>query len=287
MNLKKDSGEDQYLDILEDVLFNGVKSGDRTGVGTYRLFNQNMSFEIEQYGDSPSKYRIPSITTKHIWHRAIWTELCWFLKGDTNIEYLQEHGIDIWDEWADENGDLGPVYGKQLRAFPTPDGDTVDQLEKVCENIKQKPYSRRHVITMWNPGQLEDMRLAPCHGTTIQMHVIPSEENNKPKYLDMSMYQRSGDLFLGVPFNITSYSTLLTLIANRVGLTPNKFWYTIGDAHIYQNHTEQVMKQLRQKQHRYPIISIKHKQKFEDYEPRHFNVSDYSHGPKIEAPVAV
>jgi thymidylate synthase len=282
-------GEQQYLDTLEDVLFNGVESGDRTGVGTYRLFSQSMVFNIEsgKVEINNNRYQIPILTTKYVWHRAIWTELCWFLKGDTNIEYLKDNGVDIWDEWADDNGELGPVYGRQLRSFPTPDGDTVDQLENVCVNIEDNPYSRRHVLTMWNPGELDDMRLAPCHGTAIQLHVEPSEDDFKEDKLSMSMYQRSGDLFLGVPFNITSYCALLTLIAIRTGLRPNKFYYTIGDAHIYKNHTEQVMKQIRQDYQPYPLTKIQPRLGFEDYEPEDFQVMNYHHGPKIKAPVAV
>lgn len=269
--------EEQYLGILTNVLNNGFESDDRTDTGTLKLFNQKGTYNV-------TEKQLPVITTKKIWFKAITAELCWFLKGMTNIEYLTDRGVTIWDEWADDNGELGPVYGKQLRSFPSPNSESIDQLNKTKHQIQNKPDSRRHVITLWNPGQLEEMRLAPCHGVVIQAHSVKQDNQ---RTLHLSMYQRSGDMFLGVPFNITSYSLLLLIMAHHTNHKPGLLYHTIGDTHIYLNHVEQVKKQLKRNPKEEPSISINHQEAFEDYEPEHFELENYKHHDKIKAPVAV
>jgi thymidylate synthase len=218
----------QYLELLAHVMENGVDRMDRTGTGTRGVFGQQMRFDLAA--------GFPMLTTKKLHLKSIVHELIWFLAGDTNIKYLQENGVKIWDAWADENGDLGPVYGKQWRRWEGPDGAVIDQISKLIEAIKTNPYSRRHVISAWNPSEVDDMALPPCH-CLFQFHVA----NGK---LSCQLYQRSADIFLGVPFNIASYALLVHMVAQACELEPGDFVHTFGDAHIYSNHFEQVKLQL-------------------------------------------
>ena len=264
----------QYRNALKHIFSYGEDVEDRTGVGTRRMFSIDLNYNV-------SEKHLPIVTSKKIFFKGITTELCWLLKGMTNIDYLKDHSVNIWDEWADEDGGLGPVYGKQLRDLEDSDGNRVDQLENITENIKDNPYSRRHIISLWNPAQLKDMRLPPCHGVSSQFFVDTMDR------LHMHMYQRSGDMFLGVPFNITSYSLLLLLVSNQTGLKPGKFYHHIGDAHIYHNHFNAVEDFIKEDLHDLPSVDIDYQDNYEEYEPEHFNLKGYSHGPKISAPVAV
>ena len=218
----------QYLDLLSHVMENGVDRGDRTGTGTRGVFGYQMRFNLAD--------GFPMVTTKKLHKKSIVHELIWFLAGDTNITYLQENGVRIWDEWADDSGDLGPVYGKQWRRWEGPDGAVIDQVDKVIEAIKTNPNSRRHIVSAWNPADVDDMALPPCH-CLFQFHVA----NGK---LSCQLYQRSADIFLGVPFNIASYALLTHMMAQVSGLEVGDFVHTFGDAHIYSNHFEQVKEQL-------------------------------------------
>ena len=218
----------QYLDLLDRVLKTGVKKSDRTGTGTLSVFGHQMRFDLEA--------GFPLLTTKKLHTKSIIVELLWLLRGDTNIAFLKEHGVSIWDEWADENGDLGPVYGQQWRSWPAPDGRTIDQISKVVDSIKKNPDSRRHIVSAWNPADVDDMALPPCH-TLFQFYVAEGK-------LSCQLYQRSGDIFLGVPFNIASYALLTMMIAQVAGLKPGDFVHTLGDAHLYTNHIEQAHVQL-------------------------------------------
>lgn len=217
-----------YLDLCKRILNEGSIKNDRTGTGTISIFGHQMCFDL--------KNGFPLLTTKKLHTKSIVYELLWFLQGDTNIRYLQEHGVRIWNEWADENGELGPVYGKQWRSFAGPDGKTIDQISWVIEEIKRNPDSRRLVVSAWNPTEIGDMALPPCH-CLFQFNVSDGK-------LSCQLYQRSGDTFLGIPFNIASYALLTHLVAHVTGLQPGKFVHTIGDAHIYLNHLEQVKEQL-------------------------------------------
>ena len=261
-----------YLDLLQHVLDHGVDKADRTGTGTRSVFGWQMRFDLAQ--------GFPLVTTKKLHLKSIVHELIWFLQGDTNIAYLKEHGVSIWDEWADERGDLGPVYGQQWRAWPTADGGTVDQIRWVVDEIKRNPDSRRLVVNAWNVGELPKMALMPCHAL-FQFYVA----NGK---LSCQLYQRSGDIFLGVPFNIASYALLTHLIAQVCGLGVGDFVHTLGDAHLYNNHVEQARLQLSREPRPWPSLQLNPDVKsvfdfrFEDvaivgYEP---------HGA-IKAPVAV
>lgn len=217
-----------YENMLADVMANGVATEDRTGVGTHSVFGRQMRFDLEK--------EFPAITTKKLYWKGVVGELLWFLSGDTNISYLTDNNIHIWDEWADDNGDLGPVYGHQWRSWQSCDGSTVDQISAVVDSLSTNPHSRRHIVSAWNVDQLEDMALPPCH-LFFQFHVSDGK-------LSCQLYQRSADLFLGVPFNIASYSLLTHMIAKEVGLGVGEFIWTGGDVHIYNNHREQVEKQL-------------------------------------------
>ena len=218
----------QYLDLLRHVMENGVDRMDRTGTGTRGVFGHQMRFDLSE--------GFPMVTTKKLHKKSIVHELIWFLAGDTNIKYLQDNGVKIWDEWADENGDLGPVYGKQWRRWEGPDGAVIDQVDKVIEAIKNNPYSRRHIVSAWNPADVDDMALPPCH-CLFQFHVADGK-------LSCQLYQRSADIFLGVPFNIASYALLVHMMAQVCDLKVGDFVHTFGDAHIYSNHFEQVELQL-------------------------------------------
>ena len=220
--------EQPYLDLMRTVLEQGVDRGDRTGTGTRSVFGHQMRFDLSR--------GFPLLTTKKLHLRSIIHELLWFLKGDTNIGYLKEHGVRIWDEWADEEGNLGPVYGYQWRSWPHPKGGSVDQIANVLEQIRHNPQSRRLIVSAWNPGQVDEMKLPPCH-CLFQFYVANGR-------LSCQLYQRSADIFLGVPFNIASYALLLSMVAQVTGLKPGEFIHTLGDAHLYSNHLEQAQEQL-------------------------------------------
>ncbi len=233
----------QYLDLLDHVLKNGVNRDDRTGTGTRSVFGYQMRFDLQQ--------GFPLLTTKKLHLKSIVYELFWFLSGKTNISYLKEKGVTIWDEWADENGELGPVYGKQWRYWESPTGKTIDQIEWVVSEIKRNPNSRRLIVSAWNPADINRMALPPCH-CLFQFYVADGK-------LSCQLYQRSGDIFLGVPFNIASYALLTMLIAESCGLEPGEFIHTLGDAHIYQNHFEQVHLQLKRKPRKLPKLMLNKK----------------------------
>ena len=218
----------QYLDLLDLVLRTGAKKSDRTGTGTLSVFGHQMRFDLSA--------GFPLLTTKKLHTKSIIFELLWLLRGDTNIAYLKENGVSIWDEWADENGDLGPVYGRQWRSWPTPDGGTIDQIAKVIASIRNSPDSRRHIVSAWNPADVDHMALPPCHAL-FQFYVAEGK-------LSCQLYQRSGDIFLGVPYNIASYALLTMMVAQVTGLKPGEFIHTLGDAHLYSNHLEQAHIQL-------------------------------------------
>ncbi len=262
----------QYHQLLQRILDEGVEKDDRTGTGTLSVFGHQMRFDMAD--------GFPALTTKKLHLRSIIHELLWFLQGDTNIKYLKENGVSIWDEWADENGDLGPVYGYQWRSWPTADGRHIDQISQVVEQIKNNPDSRRIIVSAWNVGEIENMALPPCHAF-FQFYVA----NGK---LSLQLYQRSADVFLGVPFNIASYSLLLLMMAQVCNLEPGDFVHTLGDAHLYKNHLEQARLQLSREPRPLPKMKINPEVKdifgfrYEDFE-----LLDYDPHPHIKAPVAV
>lgn len=262
----------QYLDLLDHILKNGTEKGDRTGTGTLSCFGYQMRFDLNK--------GFPCLTTKKLHLRSIIHELLWFLSGDTNIRYLKENGVRIWDEWADENGDLGPVYGHQWRSWPTPDGRKVDQISKLVEQINNKPDSRRHIVSAWNVADVEDMALPPCH-CLFQFYVADGK-------LSCQLYQRSADTFLGVPFNIASYSLLTMMMAQVCELEPGEFIHTFGDVHLYSNHLEQAQLQLKRAPRPLPEMKINpdvdniFNFKYED-----FKLINYEPHPHIKAKVAV
>ena len=262
----------QYLDLMQHVLNHGVDKGDRTGTGTRSIFGYQMRFNLAD--------GFPVLTTKKLHLRSIIYELLWFLRGDTNIQYLHEHNVSIWDEWADENGDLGPVYGYQWRSWPAPDGRHIDQISGLLEQIKTNPNSRRLIVSAWNPALVDEMALPPCHAL-FQFYVV----NGK---LSCQLYQRSADIFLGVPFNIASYALLTMMIAQVCNLQAGEFIHTFGDAHLYSNHFEQAKLQLSRTPKKLPVMKINPKVtdlfafQFEDFE-----LTNYDPDPHIKAPVAV
>ena len=262
----------QYHDLLKAVLANGNTKSDRTGTGTISLFGYQMRFNLSE--------GYPLLTTKKIHFKSVVYELLWFLKGSTNIKYLKENNIRIWDEWADENGELGPIYGNQWRSWSSPDGRDIDQIKSLLENIKKNPDSRRHVVSAWNVGDIDRMKLPPCH-ILFQFYV----NNNK---LSCQLYQRSADIFLGIPFNIASYSLLTMMIADQVGLEYGDFIHTLGDAHIYLNHKEQVNQQLLRKTKKLPIVKINQSvSSIFNYEYKDFSLEGYNPHDHIKAPVSV
>jgi len=262
----------QYLDLLDYILRHGVEKGDRTGVGTISVFGYQMRFILRD--------GFPALTTKKLHLRSIIYELLWFLRGDTNIKYLKENRISIWDEWADENGDLGPIYGKQWRRWETADGRIVDQISNVINQIKFNPDSRRLIVSAWNVGELDKMSLQPCHAL-FQFYVV----NGK---LSCQLYQRSADTFLGVPYNIASYALLTHMIAQQCDLDVGEFIWTGGDCHIYLNHLDQVKLQLGREPHPLPQLIIKRKpESIFDYLFDDFEIANYQAHPHISAPVAV
>ena len=262
----------QYLDLLEHVLKNGDTKEDRTGTGTNSIFGWQMRFNLKE--------GLPLLTTKKLHLKSIIHELLWFINGDTNISYLKKNNVSIWNEWADENGDLGPVYGKQWRRWETPDGRKLDQLAEVIRSIKHNPNSRRMIVSAWNPSDVGSMALPPCH-CLFQFYV----SNQK---LSCQLYQRSADIFLGVPFNIASYAILTHMIANVCGLSVGDFIHTLGDAHIYKNHIDQVQTQLLRDTITLPNLNFKKKfDTINDFQYEDFEIVDYNPHPSISAPVAV
>lgn len=261
-----------YLDLLEDVLHNGTSKEDRTGVGTRSVFGRQLRFDLNE--------GFPLVTTKRVHLKSVVHELLWFLRGDTNIAYLKENGVRIWDEWADENGDLGPVYGSQWRSWEAPDGRKIDQIAAVVEAIKQNPDSRRHLVSAWNVAEVDQMKLPPCH-FVFQFYVADGK-------LSCMLTMRSVDTFLGLPFNIASYSLLTHMIAQQCGLGVGEFIWSGGDVHIYNNHVEQVKTQLEREPYPLPKLVIKRKpDSIFDYVYEDFEFTDYQHHPTIKATVAV
>ncbi len=264
--------EQPYLDLMRTVLEQGVDRNDRTGVGTRSVFGHQMRFDLSR--------GFPLLTTKKLHLRSIIHELLWFLKGDTNIAYLKENGVRIWDEWADENGNLGPVYGYQWRSWPDPKGGSVDQIVKVLEQIRTTPQSRRLIVSAWNPAQVDEMQLPPCH-CLFQFYVANGR-------LSCQLYQRSADIFLGVPFNIASYALLLCMVAQVTGLEPGEFIHTLGDAHLYSNHFEQAREQLSRTPKAAPTLTLNPQVKdLFDFTFDDIQIDAYDAHPHIKAKVAV
>lgn len=261
-----------YEDLLADVLENGAEKGDRTGTGTLSVFGRQIRYDLAQ--------GFPRITTKFIAMKAVKGELLWFLSGGTNVRWLQERGITIWDEWADEAGELGPVYGYQWRSWPTPDGRHIDQIEQVLGELRAHPDSRRLVVSAWNPADLDKMALQPCH-SMFQFYVADGK-------LSCQLYQRSADLFLGVPFNIASYALLTHMMAQQTGLDVGDFVWTGGDCHIYLNHVAQVKEQLSREPYPFPTLRLNEAPSIFEYSMDDIDASQgYRHHPKLQAPVAV
>lgn len=266
-----------YEELLADVYQNGTLTGDRTGTGTYAVFGRQMRFNLAEY--------FPLITTKRVHFKSAALELIWFLNGDSNVQWLQERGVRIWNEWADDNGELGPVYGVQWRSWPAPNGESIDQISQVMESLAKTPASRRHLVSAWNPGQLDEMALPACHAM-FQFHVQSEEDG--PGKLSCQLYQRSADMFLGVPFNIAEYSLLTMMMAQQLGYNLGEFIWTGGDVHIYANHLEQVREQLSREPYPYPQLRFNRKPKdLFSYEWEDFELVEYQYHPTIKAPVAV
>ena len=262
----------QYLDLMRRIRTEGAQKSDRTGTGTYSVFGHQMRFDLAA--------GFPLVTTKRVFMKAIIHELLWFLQGSTNVRYLQEHGVHIWDEWADDQGELGPVYGSQWRSWPTPDGGTIDQISRVIEAIGTNPDSRRLIVSAWNVAEVDRMALPPCH-TLFQFYVAEGR-------LSCQLYQRSADVFLGVPFNIASYALLTMMIAQVTGLEPGAFVHTFGDAHLYSNHLEQADLQLSRTP--YPLPTLRLDPDVGDvsaFRYEHFVLEGYRSHPTIAAPIAV
>lgn len=261
----------QYEELLADVLVNGAAKGDRTGTGTRSVFGRQLRYDLSQ--------GFPLVTTKRVHLRSVVHELLWFLRGDSNISYLQENGVRIWNEWADADGELGPVYGVQWRSWPTPDGGHIDQIAKVMSDLRTDPDSRRHLVSAWNVAALDDMALAPCHAF-FQFYVAQGR-------LSCQLYQRSADLFLGVPFNIASYALLTSMVAQQSDLIPGDFIWTGGDCHIYDNHVEQVREQISRTPYPFPRLELAKAPTIFDYRFEDVSVHDYRHHPAIAGKVAV
>ncbi|HZO64188.1 MAG TPA: thymidylate synthase [Kribbellaceae bacterium] len=261
----------QYLDLLDHVLTTGTAKGDRTGTGTLSVFGYQMRFDLAA--------GFPALTTKKIHLKSVVGELLWFLRGDTNVKWLQDNGVTIWDEWADADGELGPVYGYQWRSWPAPDGRHVDQIAQVIEQIKQNPDSRRHIVNAWNVADIEKMALPPCH-TMFQFYVADGK-------LSCQLYQRSADIFLGVPFNIASYALLTHMVAQVTGLEPGDFVHTLGDAHLYLNHLEQAKLQLSREPRPLPALRLTPRDSIDAYEIADVVLEGYDPHPSIKAPIAV
>jgi thymidylate synthase len=263
--------ERQYLDLLADILANGVQRGDRTGTGTLGVFGRQIRFDLSA--------GFPMLTTKKLHWKSIVVELLWFLRGDTNVRWLQERGVSIWNEWADAEGELGPVYGKQWRSWAAPDGRSIDQIEKLVAGLRANPNSRRHIVTAWNPADVDDMALPPCH-CLFQFFVADGK-------LSCQLYQRSADVFLGVPFNIASYALLTHMVAQAVGLEVGEFVHTFGDAHLYLNHVEQAKEQLTREPYPFPKLVLAQRGDLFAYQPGDAVLEGYEAYPTIRAPIAV
>lgn len=262
----------QYLDLMDEILRTGARKSDRTGTGTLSVFGRQLRFDLAE--------GFPLVTTKKLHLRSIIYELLWFLNGETNIKYLNDNGVTIWNEWADENGELGPVYGHQWRSWPAPDGRQIDQITQVINQIKSKPDSRRHIVTAWNPAEVDKMALPPCHAL-FQFYVADGK-------LSCQLYQRSADYFLGVPFNIASYALMTHLFAQQCDLLPGEFVWTGGDVHIYTNHIEQTNLQLSRQPYALPQLNIKRRpSSIFEYQFEDFEIVNYQSHPSIKAPIAV
>ncbi len=262
----------QYHDLLTRILDEGVYKADRTGTGTYSIFGHQMRFDLQS--------GFPVVTTKKVHLRSVFAELLWFLRGSTNVRWLQERGVTIWDEWADQSGELGPVYGYQWRSWPAPDGRHIDQIERVVQSIRDNPDSRRHIVSAWNVADIEDMALPPCH-TLFQFYVADGK-------LSCQLYQRSADVFLGVPFNIASYALLTHMVAQVAGLEVGDFVHTFGDAHLYTNHVEQARTQLEREPRPLPTLRLNPEiGKLDDFDLDDIEVLGYDPHPAIRAPIAV
>ena len=266
-----DHAERQYLGLLADIMTNGVQRGDRTGTGTLGVFGRQMRFDLAK--------GFPLLTTKKVRFSDIITELLWFVRGDTNVRWLQERGCTIWDEWAAPDGELGPIYGKQWRSWTAPDGRVIDQIAAVVKSLRENPESRRHVVSAWNPADIDDMALPPCH-CLFQFFVAEGR-------LSCQLYQRSADVFLGVPYNIASYAALTLMMAKVTGLEPGEFIHTLGDAHLYLNHLDQAKRQLSREPHPFPTLQITDKAQLSDYDVGDFELRDYRYHKPIKAPIAV
>jgi thymidylate synthase len=264
--------ERAYLELLSEVLDDGARKTDRTGTGTLSVFGRQLRFALGE--------RFPLLTTKKLHLKSIIYELLWFLRGDTNVKWLQDRGVTIWDEWADESGNLGPVYGYQWRHWRTPDGREIDQINAVIESLRKKPDSRRHIVTAWNPADVDKMALPPCHAL-FQFYVANGR-------LSCQMYQRSADLFLGVPFNIASYALLTLMVAQVTNLKPGEFILTLGDAHLYLNHLEQAREQLTRAPRSFPRMRLNPvRRELLDFQYEDFTLEEYEPHPAIKAPIAV
>ena len=261
-----------YLDLMQRILDEGVEKGDRTGTGTRSVFGHQMRIRLDD--------GFPLLTTKKIHLKSVVGELLWFISGDTNVRWLREHGISIWDEWADDDGELGPVYGHQWRSWPAPNGDTIDQLARVVESLQADPDSRRHIVSAWNVADLDDMALAPCHAF-FQFYVADGR-------LSCQLYQRSADVFLGVPFNIASYALLTHMVAQVTGLEVGDFVHTLGDAHLYLNHLDQAREQLTREPRPLPELWLDPSvRSIDDFTMESIKVTGYDPHPLIKAPIAV
>ncbi|WP_367872351.1 thymidylate synthase [Luteolibacter sp. Populi] len=266
-----------YLDLMRDVLQNGEERADRTGTGTLSVFGRQVRYDLRE--------GFPCLTTKKLHLRSIIHELLWFIKGDTNIAYLQENGVRIWDEWADPSGELGPVYGRQWRSFPTPDGREVDQIAELVHGLRGDPHSRRHLVVAWNPGEINRMALPPCH--CLFQFFVHEPESDRPG-LSCQLYQRSADLFLGVPFNVASYALLTMMLAQVCGYEARDFVHTFGDLHLYKNHLDQAQEQLTRSPRALPKMRLNPKvRELDDFSFDDFQLENYDPHPHIKAEVSV